>query len=152
MRYILYDVLSDYSLSKVEGKSDFSVDLPRAPFVYNGLVNIVVGETLLVQVEETGGILKDLRYVDEMKHPEKTLAFKFEIIRGLMMLNVTNPSPRTIRFRAAMQPAADTLFYDTSTCPVMAGGGSYESWSQPLVQLILYEFRFIDNSDGFACE
>ncbi len=51
-----------------------------------------------------------------------------------------------------MQPLESREFFATSSCPVPAGMGSFEIWGEPLVQLLLEEFRFIDASDGFVCE
>ena len=130
------------------------IKFPKAPYVHQGRVNILAGETLTIGGEETDGKLTGLRYLGgkPAKDPENTLVFKLEHPGGTAMLSVTNHFAKPVKYRAAMQPGGKSVFYETSSCPVAAGLGAFESWPHPIVQLVLMDFRFLDPGGRSVCE
>jgi hypothetical protein len=70
-----------------------------------------------------------------------------------MLLKVTNPFSQSLKFNMGMMPLDSDKLLKTSSCPVMAGGSSFESWPEPVFQVVLGNARFIDADKGqVACD
>jgi len=117
------------------------------PIVQNGWVSVFPGETVFVEAEVSGDHLVNLRAVKNKEHPEKTLTFEFSQEAGSpsMMLIVTNPFERTLKYHAGMVLPANDNLLKTTTCPVIGGGRmAFESWPNAILQLKLFDFRLLD--------
>jgi len=130
-------------------------DLPR-PIAHDGWVSVFPGETIFVEAEVHGSQLINLRAVERNDHPEKTLSFQFSQDPGAssMTLIVTNPFEKNVKYHAGMMlPTGDKLL-KTSSCPVLGGGRvAFESWSNAILQLVLFDFRLLDEgTKQMACE
>ena len=131
-------------------------DLPR-PIVQNEWISVFPGETIYVEAEASGNRLVNLRAVEAIEHPEKTLTFQFSQKPGppsMMMLVVTNPFKQTMKYHASMMlPTSDKLA-KTSSCPVGGGGRmAFESWPSAIIQLVLFDFRLLgEGTQQTACE
>ena len=80
--------------------------------------------------EEGGGVGGEFRKND-----------KDDRLIGLM---VQNRFPKALRYRALMRLKGRKEYVETSIVPVMAGLLSYESWADPIEELILFDFRLTD--------
>ena len=70
------------------------------------------------------------------------------------MLVVTNPFDKRVKYHAGMMlPTGDKLL-KTSSCPVLGGGRmAFESWPNAIFQLVLFDFRLLDEGgQQMACE
>jgi hypothetical protein len=108
-------------------------------------IAIVAGQTLHVEVDVDGDTLTGFRVVDVASHPDKTLFVKLEQSEdGSMLLMVTNPFKRPLKFSMGIMPLDKPDLFKTSSCPVVAGGSSFESWPEPVFQVVLAKAHFVE--------
>jgi hypothetical protein len=111
-------------------------------------IAIVAGQTLNVEADVDGDTLTDFRVVDVVSHPEKTLFVKLEQSEdGSMLLTVTNPFKRLLKFSMGIMPLDNPNLLKTSSCPVIAGGSSFEIWPDPIFQVVLAKARFVEANE-----
>ncbi|NIO38738.1 MAG: hypothetical protein GTO41_00175 [Burkholderiales bacterium] len=125
-------------------ESSFAVE---NPIVHKGWVSIFPGETLLVEADRDGNRLVNLRAVKQMRDPDRTLELKFWQDKGKpdMSLKVNNPFPKAMKYHAVMVlPESDKL-YKTSSCPVSAGKIALERWPHAVFELLLFDFRLVED-------
>jgi hypothetical protein len=68
-----------------------------------------------------------------------------------MMLSLHNPFNRPLKFNMGIMPMGSDDLYKTSSCPIIAGGGSYEMWPYPIFQVVLGDGRLMNPDDSTAC-
>lgn len=115
---------------------------------------ILAGQTLYIEADIVEDRLTNYRVVEAVAHPDKTLTITFhQSTDGSMLLKVTNPFSQSLKFRMGMMPLDGDSLLKTSSCPIMAGGSSFESWPDPLFQVVLADARLIDPGKGrVACD
>lgn len=129
-----------------------TIDLPKVPIIIRDFVDLINGETLLVQAEKVGQRLSLLRVVDEIKKPEKTLRFSLrqvELLPGqyTMLLQVDNPFNNYFKYQARFQTLGSNEFFNTVTCAAKPLETTVESFPFPIVQVLLSEFQLTNNDD-----
>jgi len=137
----------------------YTVDQPQAPYVFEGIVNVLADETVVALVKAGGDRIVDLSYVEEPGKVAPVIVTHLESYvdekgsRG-MLLTVTNPFERPIRYTARIQRAGKAVFEDAATCPVPPHRAGAETWPVPLVQVLLKDFRFVAKDETIAkdCE
>ena len=130
----------------------YVVDQPKAPYVYQGVVNVLANETVVSLVHLDGDRIDGLSYVAEpgkiapviVSHLESYVDEKGE---RSMLLTVTNPFDRPIRYTARIQRAGKNTFEDEHTCPVPPHRAGAETWPFYLVQVLLRDFRFVGKDE-----
>ena len=114
---------------------------------------VVAGQTVYVEAEVDGDKLVNLHAVETMTHPERTITAHLEqSADGGMMLSLKNPFKAALKFRMGMMPLASDDLYSTSSCPVVAEGGSFEMWPFPIFQVLLGEGHLLSKSDNMSCD
>jgi hypothetical protein len=68
-----------------------------------------------------------------------------------MVLTVTNPMSRDLKYDVMMRAPDDQLVY-TSSCPVGPGLMNFEHWPHDIKYLELSNFRLLKEGDDTACE
>lgn len=115
-------------------------------------ITVVAGQTVLVEAEISGDRLVNMKAVDAVVHPDKTITATLTQNKdGAMMLSLANPFPKPLKFDMGMMPLDSDGLYKTSSCPVIGGGGSYEMWPYPIFQLVLGNARLLDAGAPMAC-
>ena len=112
-----------------------------------GLV-IVSGQTLYFEADVQGDKLTGFRIVDAVSHPERTLVAKLQQSEAGMLLTVTNPFKRPLKFDMGIMPLERPSLFKTSSCPIVPGGTSFESWPEPIFQVVLGNARFVEAKGG----
>lgn len=113
---------------------------------------VVAGQTVYVEADVEDGRLVNLGAVEAVAHPEKTITAHLEqSADGGMLLTLRNPFGSALRFRMGMMPLGSDALHATSSCPVIAGGGSYEMWPYPIFQVLLAEGRLLRGGDDMSC-
>ncbi|GAB3790181.1 hypothetical protein [Dyella agri] len=114
---------------------------------------IIAGQTLNIEADRVGSGLTNFKVVDSVQHPEKTLTLSLEqTADGTMLLKLSNPYNQPLKFDMGMMRLDDERLLKTSSCPVMAGGSSFETWQEPIFQVVLANARFLDKgSAGSVC-
>ncbi len=105
---------------------------------------IIAGQSVNLEADVTGDTVSDFRVVDTVTHPSRTFTAQLEqTAKGTMMLSLSNPFDRPLKFNMAIMPLDGTKLLATSSCPVKAGGHSYEMWPGALFQVVLTKPRFV---------
>ena len=128
--------------------------LPPGPYVLDGVVNVLAGESFKVEAADTGTRFLTLRYADSDGDPARTLTVGLE--QSLsdsgneMIFSIENPLPYPVKFRlAANAPGSPDLVY-TRTCPVAPGEWSFEKWQGPIAQLVVFDVQILDSESPMA--
>ena len=117
-----------------------------SPIVQEIGITVVAGQTVYVEADIEKNRLVNLRAVDTIVAPEKTLTAKFEqSTDGGMMLRVTSPFEETIKFDMGIMPLDKDDLYKTSSCPI--NKGIFEMWPEPIFLVVLGNGRVIDSKD-----
>lgn len=128
--------------------------LPPGPYVLDGVVNILAGESFKVEAADTGTPFLTLRYADSDGDPKRTLTLGLEQFLSdsgnEMIFSIENPLPYPVKFRlAANAPGSPDLVY-TQTCPVASGEWSFEKWRGPIAQLVVFDVQILDAESPLA--
>ncbi|MDP8266807.1 MAG: hypothetical protein P9M07_07695 [Candidatus Aceula meridiana] len=138
----------DFKLKQEDGSVQ-DVSFSKVPVAQEGAVVIFPGETIYLEADEGENSLENLRAVESLVNPDKTLVFKFsqEEDSAKMTLNVEkNPFSKAIKYHAEIVFPNGAL-QQTSTCPVRPGIGVYELWPHPIFQMLLRDFRLFPEGD-----
>lgn len=138
-------------LKKKDG-SIFDKSFHTLPVVQPEGVAVYAGQTVLFEAEAQGDGLANFRLVTSNTNPEKTLSATLEQSdKGSMMLTLKNPFKRSIKVSMGIMPLDSDKLLKTSSCPVVASGGSFEMWPYPLFQVWLGNMRFLKEGEGMTC-
>ncbi len=106
-------------------------------------IRISVGQEFAVAFDQRGDRLTNPRRVHSApKHPAVTLKFFVPPDhKDLLVLTVGSSYPRIVRYRAAARARGYRDFYETNMLPLNPNVSVYEGWSDPFVELILFDFH-----------
>lgn len=145
---------------RVEEGQVLKTKAPRTPYVHEGAVQIIPGETLYIEAEIDGDRLINLRRVKRPQRPKVTLELRLQQPGKAradlgMMLTIGNPFKRALRYKASFLPAgaddpASATPKPTSTCPIAPRMKSHESWPHPILRLYLSDFILVDTEGPCA--
>lgn len=123
------------------------------PAIVQGIgVTVAAGQTIHVEAGIDGDRLVDYRAVERVTNPKATITATFEQMEdGGMMLSLHNPFDKALKFNMGIMPLDAEDLYKTSSCPVVAGGSSYELWPYPIFQLVLGNGRLLEPGNTVAC-
>jgi hypothetical protein len=106
-------------------------------------VRISVGQEFAVAFDQRGDRLVNPRRVQgAQKRPAVTL--KFYVPRDhkdLLVLIIGSSYPRIVRYRAAARAKGYRDFIETNMLPLNPNVPVYEGWSDPYVELILFDLH-----------
>lgn len=126
-----------------------------------GSLSVLVGETLSIQLDNVGGILVPRVVDDADADPETTIAISFKQgqIPGRrldMLMVIDNPFDELLVYKAGMvSPGNFEEVHKTSTCPVGPHISTSEHWQDPILELLLFDFRLEPMPEGeftLVCE
>lgn len=131
----------------IDKKPDYTEHFDRTPYVSGNQVFVFPGERFGINVT-----LKDDKIAAIAFEPEGTKNdIEFHLTQEtitpdltIMVLVTHNGLKRTLLFDARMTIPKEKASFDTSITPVEPGQSSYESWPNPIIQLILTNFRLTD--------
>jgi hypothetical protein len=140
---------------RLDGDRVLELAFPRAPFYYNGILNVLPGETLYLEAETVGGQIKSLHAVTSVKNKANTIIVKFEQLHDPkldrhMLLTVTNPFSKTLRYQAGILRAQQDRPEGTSVCPVGPGQQSFEHWPEPLARVLIRDVGLVEPGSNEA--
>ena len=139
-------------LLKAEDGSVFDKTFDALPVVQDMGVFVYAGQMLYFEAEEEDGKLSKLKHVEQVTRPERTLSAKLEQDeKGHMLLVTTNPFKQNLRIRMGMMQLSSDRLERTSSCPVIAGGSSFEMWPYPIFQIVLGDMRLMEAEESMSC-
>jgi len=127
---------------KLNNKEFFEMEFPKSPYVAEGFINVLAGEEMLVEFDDTDGTLSNPRYVKTGAKPERTISFRLEQTDEGTVLSVKNPFTKSIIYDCAIQHYSEQRFRKTSIIPVRAGLVSFEMWPYPVAQVVVSNVRY----------
>lgn len=116
----------------------------------NQAIEISRDQKLYVEVLVTNGNVTQLIPVTEIKNPERTITLEFKSFDKGMLLQVNNPFDQSIKYNVDMIDRKGTA-YQTSSCPVVAGGSVFENWPHPIPKLQIKNVRFLKKDEDIEC-
>jgi len=139
------------ALKKKDG-SMFEKTYDAMPVVQEHGVNVYAGQTVLFEADVAGDNLINLKLVASITQPEKTISAKLEqTADGSMMLALNNPFKRHLRIHMGIMPLDRDSLLKTSSCPVIASGGSYEMWPYLVFQVWLGSPQLLKDGEDMSC-
>ena len=122
------------------------------PIVQGDKISLLPGDKIYVEAEIVDGMFSNFKQVEEIVNDEKTIVFDFQQMEGKvdMMLNVKNPFQKAVKFHVDMIDFKGNA-HQTSSCPVMSGGGVYEHWPHAIPEIILSNIRAVELTDIAGC-
>jgi hypothetical protein len=138
-----------YNLTvSVDGKNFYSEDIGATPFVLpDNTVQMYPGETVFIEIEQTGGVIKSLKAVKSIVDSSKTISLIFQQttkgkIHDSMLLTVHNPFPYTLDYQANIYLMKNKRWVKTSIIPVDAGLTNFENWTDIITSIALKQWKF----------
>ena len=127
---------------KLNDKEYFEMEFPKGPYVADGFINVLAGEEVLVEFDDTDGMLSNPQYVKTAAKPERTISFRLEQSDQGTILRVKNPFTKSIMYDCLIQHYREQRLRKTSIVPVQAGLVSFEMWPYPVAQVVVSSVRF----------
>jgi hypothetical protein len=107
-------------------------------------VTIELGKKLTVRFEQEGDALTHPKVVEKPEGKTPTPTFDFRKMDDNLILMTRNPFPKDLKFRALARLKGHKEYFETSIVPVKSGLFSLELWQDPIEELVLFEFKLID--------
>ena len=132
--------------------------LPPGPYVLDGVINVLAGESLKVETAPSDSEFLTLRYAETDGDPNRTLTVSLEQMvsesGNEMIFSIENPLQQPVKFRLAANPPGSPDLIYTRTCPVAPGDWSFEKWPGPIAQLVVFDVQVLeaDASLEAACD
>jgi hypothetical protein len=121
--------------------------IDAVPYVPDGDIYLFIGESFGINFLVVGNHVTQVTY-----HPDLAKAdVQFELTQEKFndkwgsMLVIQNKTNHVLRFDAMMTVPTDKNPHNTSILPVSAKLSNYESWPDPIVQLVLRNLRVTEN-------
>jgi len=137
---------------KQKDGSTYDKTLPVVPVVQPNGVSVYAGQSVLFEADIQGDQLGNFKLVRSVEHPEKTLSANLEQTSdNSMRLTVRNPLKQHLKIAMGIMPLDHTQLVKTSSCPVVAGGASFELWPYPVFQVFLGNIRLLKDLGQATC-
>ena len=140
------------------------IELPvgGTPYAYERFISLFPGDEFSVRARIVDGEIQSLSFQTDGSVADNSIGVSFsqgkEIGDGLgMLLIVTNPFDRYLRYAAYIQTLDGEEYGYTSSCPVGPGISTVEQWPYPIIHLVMADVRLLpapeDGDDGtIVCE
>ncbi len=120
--------------------SDDKVD----PATLKDKVTIGLGKKLVILFELKGNSLSNPKVVEKPRDKPPTPSFDLRKMDDNLILTTKNPFQKDLTFRALARLKGRKDYFETSIVPVKSGLLSFELWQDPIEELVLFEFKLMD--------
>lgn len=117
---------------------------PVDPATLEDKVTLTVGKKLTVQFQPDGDALKKPTVVERSDPKQPRVILDFGMHEGTLILSIKNRFPRALRVRCLMRLKGQTAYSETSILPILAGLSDFESWRDPIEEIVLFDFKLTD--------
>lgn len=133
----------------IDKEQYYEQDFPKIPYVYDNSVYIFPNESFRIGIIFSGVKVTSVKY-DPDKKCEQYFEFQFthklkENDEVHMYLKATNKTQHNLIYDAIMVVHDNASPVKTSIVPIHAGLMSFEHWPHPILQLVLTEFRIVED-------
>lgn len=123
------------------------------PVIQSNGITLFPGEYVEISGTFENGQLTNIHTITEKSSESPLITFKFwQEKANMMMLEVNNNSEHDIKYHLAMMPLTEESLFKTSSCPVLAGKFSFETWPHQIYQLLIHEIFIVDIGKETTCE
>ncbi len=139
---------------RLNDTDNYQKQFDPVPYVDGGDVYLFLGDKFGVNVTVSGDEITGLTYVQNWDKADIGFAFNEPAVKGgktpgaTMMLVIHNKLKRQLFMDALMTLPQKDGINNTNVAPIRAGMGDYDMWQQPIVQLVLRNFRFAQQPSG----
>jgi hypothetical protein len=134
-------------IDKSPEKPEFIRHFDQTPYVESGKVYVYAGERIGINVTLKDNQIVGVAYAPDSGSSDISFSLKQEQIKddfNIMMLVTRNGLKRTLTFDASMTIPEGKGVFKTGITPVDPGQSGYESWPNPIVRLVLSNFKLTD--------
>jgi hypothetical protein len=138
-----------YQLSvAVDKKTTYEENLSESTYLLPDLtLQLYPGESVFIEIEQENGIIKNVRAVEENKHPEKTLIIFFaqsvkKKVHEMMLLKIENPFRFPLSYDAKVYLMQYKKWINTNVVSVPPGLSSIETWTDLLSSIAIADWKF----------
>jgi hypothetical protein len=114
---------------------------PLDPSKIDDKVTITLGQKLTVQFQAQGDSLKTPKIVEQTDQKQPSVILDFDKHDETLILHIKNGFAQTLRVRCLMRLKWQKAFSETSILSIPAGLGDFESWRDPIEELVLFDFK-----------
>lgn len=116
---------------------------PKTPDEITEKVVIKKGETIIARFAEAPDGLARPKIVKEA--PEDRPYLKVEFKDGdPLIAAITTTAPKTLRVRCLARNKGETTYSELIIVALKPGTPSFESWTEPIEELVLFDFAFVE--------
>lgn len=110
-----------------------------------GKISLHVGTKGTIQFKQQGDVLAEPMLVSDPDGNLPGVGVACQMEPKLFLLILRNRLSKALRYRAVVRLKGRSEFVETSLIvPVMTGLSSYESWQDPIEELVLFDFQLTD--------
>jgi hypothetical protein len=107
-------------------------------------ISLTLGTKGTIQFKQQGDMLTDPKLGDADDRGKPGMGVELKKEDKLFILVVQNRFPKGLRYRAAARLKGAEDFVETSVVRVGARLSSFESWDDPIEEIILFDFKLTD--------
>ena len=108
-------------------------------------VSLTLGSKGTIQFKQQGDALIEAKLVKEPDEKQPGISVEFKKYPEFLALKLKNGLPKALRYRAAIRLKDSEDYVETSLIlPVHAGIVGFETWKDPIEELILFDFKLTD--------
>ena len=118
---------------------------PLDPAQIKEKVTIKLDQKLDIQFTQKGDVISALEVVQKPRAGSPAVHVEFSKQDDNLMLVTQNPFPKNLSFRALARYKGGESYMETSIVPVRAGIFGIETWRDPIEELVLFDFKLVDD-------
>jgi hypothetical protein len=115
------------------------------PKDFKDKVSLTLGTQGTIQFKQGGNTITSATLIKDPDQKQPGISVEFKKQPEFLNLMLKNGLPKALRYRAAIRMKGRKDYIETSLIvPVMAGLLSFETWQDPIEELILFDFKLTD--------
>lgn len=108
-------------------------------------VTLTLGSKGTIQLKPLANALNEPTLIKDPDEKQPGISVEFKKEPDFLALNLKNRLPKALWYRAAVRLKGRKEYVETSLIvPVAAGLISFETWQDPIEELVLFDFRLTD--------
>ena len=119
---------------------------PLDPAQIKDKITIHLDQKLDIQFNQKGNMISEPKVVAAPKLQAPTVHMEFSGLDDKPTLSTQNPFTKDLSFRALARHKGRKSYFETSVWPVKAGISGIELWQEPIEELVLFDFKLVDET------